>query len=461
MDQTIQNIENKCNRVVVFFYCLLIWFLPISIALIETCVGFAITAFIVKRVWLILYQLRQMSASGRPADLKTKLKLFAGIFKLPDSPLNKPMAVFALFVVISVLHSHFFMTSLVGFFGKFVEDYMIYLSFADCFRTKPHIRNFMAIYCGSGFLMGINGLTQYFIGTEFIHGHPIEYNRVASSMRHANDFGGWLVMIIPLALSLLLMPWGRQPFLKEWKDGFGSGVWYKILVFVIFILVVACMGLTYSRGGWLAFIFAMLALAFFRKKGFLWAVGVAVIFFMVFSPGLVKARNVTFLSDDMRRGAIDKDIVKSQKSLLQRTIDAGTPHEFSGMGRAGFWGEAITLIKKNPLFGNGYNTYARLAKATGYYAHNCYLQMAAEIGIPGLISFLVLMGFVFFGPLRDLSKMQDPFLHAVQAGALAGLSGFLAQSFLDTSFYSVQLSNLMWIFIGMIVALHRMPGRSQ
>jgi hypothetical protein len=87
--------------------------------------------------------------------------------------------------------------------------------------------------------------------------------------------------------------------------------------------------------------------------------------------------------------------------------------------------------------------------------------MAAEIGIPGLISFLVLMGFVFYGPLRDLSKIQDAFLYAVQAGALGGLSGFLAQSFLDTSFYSVQLSNLMWLFIGLIVAIHRLPRRSQ
>ena len=131
----------------------------------------------------------------------------------------------------------------------------------------------------------------------------------------------------------------------------------------------------------------------------------------------------------------------------------GLPQEY------GFWSEATRIIEVHPILGSGLNTYAKMATQFGY-AHNCYLQMAAEIGILGLIVFLVMLGFLYGGAVQALPYIRDPFIVAVTTGAMAGLFGFLTQSFLDTTFYSVQLSNLMWIFMGLIVAAYRL-GRVQ
>lgn len=78
--------------------------------------------------------------------------------------------------------------------------------------------------------------------------------------------------------------------------------------------------------------------------------------------------------------------------------------------------------------------------------------MAAEIGALGLGAFLALMGVLFYSSVKILPKINYDFTGAVLNGSMAGLIGFLVQSFFDTSFYSVQLSNLMWLFMGLIIA---------
>jgi hypothetical protein len=50
----------------------------------------------------------------------------------------------------------------------------------------------------------------------------------------------------------------------------------------------------------------------------------------------------------------------------------------------------------------------------------------------------------------------------MKAGLLAGCVGFLAHSFLDTQLYSLQLSALFWILLGMTAADTRnvIPARN-
>ena len=123
-----------------------------------------------------------------------------------------------------------------------------------------------------------------------------------------------------------------------------------------------------------------------------------------------------------------------------------------GMGRIGFWVEAAEFIKKYPLTGSGLNTYSKLENM---YAHNCYLQMAAEIGIPGLLAFLVMIGVVFLRALRSLAELKDPYWETILAALLSGLAAFLIQSFFDTTLYSVQLGALFWVMVGLIGAVSR------
>ena len=89
------------------------------------------------------------------------------------------------------------------------------------------------------------------------------------------------------------------------------------------------------------------------------------------------------------------------------------------------------------------------------YAHNCYLQIAAETGIVGLLSFLWLIGVFFIHSIRSLMKIKDRFHHAVLSGISAGIIVTLVHSAVDTNLYSLQLSVLFWIMLGINAGLQR------
>src|SRR5262245_46418902 len=74
--------------------------------------------------------------------------------------------------------------------------------------------------------------------------------------------------------------------------------------------------------------------------------------------------------------------------------------------RSQIWEDSLEMIARRPFFGHGPNTYMpvfqefrRKYDGNFYYgptyAHNCYVQIAAEIGLAGLAAFLWII-IVFF-----------------------------------------------------------------
>lgn len=71
-------------------------------------------------------------------------------------------------------------------------------------------------------------------------------------------------------------------------------------------------------------------------------------------------------------------------------------------GRGTLYAIAIDLIKNNPFFGIGINNYVNYSNIYGiiYYAHNVFLQLTAEIGIP----FSILVFSILFSYLINVYK---------------------------------------------------------
>src|SRR3989338_1874742 len=134
------------------------------------------------------------------------------------------------------------------------------------------------------------------------------------------------------------------------------------------------------------------------------------------------------------------------------------PHRFFISSRWTFWKSAIDIIQKFP-FGIGLNTYTKVSKEYIYwwngYPHNCYLQLIAEMGFMGFFAFGWIMIILFWRSIRSISDIVDPYLKSVLIGSLVGLFGFLVHSAFDTNLYSTQLGNLMWVIMGVIVAIQK------
>jgi O-antigen ligase len=66
-------------------------------------------------------------------------------------------------------------------------------------------------------------------------------------------------------------------------------------------------------------------------------------------------------------------------------------------------------------------------------AHEMYLEVAAELGLPALVAFLAVIGFGFAGAYRARSTGPDP---GLAAGVLAAVVGTLvAAAFLTEQYY--------------------------
>ncbi|MBI3313821.1 MAG: O-antigen ligase family protein [Candidatus Omnitrophica bacterium] len=122
------------------------------------------------------------------------------------------------------------------------------------------------------------------------------------------------------------------------------------------------------------------------------------------------------------------------------------------------WDRAISVIKARPLTGTGINTYTKVHpkydrtqnwRVRNYYAHNGYLQLAAEIGVFGLLAFLIFLGIFFIQGLRagNFSDWDGQ----LRFGLLMGTLNFLIFVMADTVLHNPQPVMTFWFLLG----LHR------
>ncbi len=160
-------------------------------------------------------------------------------------------------------------------------------------------------------------------------------------------------------------------------------------------------------------------------------------------------------------------------SRLETIVRPGTDYNWSEeTGRLAIWGRGLSYVADRPLVGLGLNQFRtaearywplvraermggrRPPRARG--AHNMFLQVAAELGVPALLVFLVLLGTT----MRTLARLRDArSLAASPGGALSGafaasLLGFcVCGFFLHAAFFPV-----LPMLLGFAVALAAVCG---
>lgn len=130
-----------------------------------------------------------------------------------------------------------------------------------------------------------------------------------------------------------------------------------------------------------------------------------------------------------------------------RFLTSFNAKEGSNKGRIETWEEAVGIIENNPP-GVGLGNYALERKATAdyrepIYAHNLYLDIAAETGIIDAIIWIVLIVFSIGSFIKKSAS------NILWLGGAAGLVIFSAHSFFETALFSVQALPLLLIIISL------------
>jgi putative inorganic carbon (HCO3(-)) transporter len=241
--------------------------------------------------------------------------------------------------------------------------------------------------------------------------------RIFGPFDNPNIFAEYLTFILPAGLVLLVTE-------RRWL---GRVIWGTVLA-----LAAAALVLTFSRGGWLAAVAAVLVL------GLLW------------EPRLLVA--VAALTVLMPTVASDQ--------VMQRASSIGSLEDSSNTFRLSIWVAALSMIRSYWFTGIGLGTAAfnqvypqfMIAGTPAIHTHNLYLQLALELGMPGLLVFLWLLVAVLARSLRALPRLSYR-NRGVLTALMAGLAGFLLHGAVDNVWYSPKLALLFWVMLGLTVSL--------
>jgi O-antigen ligase len=241
-----------------------------------------------------------------------------------------------------------------------------------------------------------------------------------------------LVMTVPLAIWLM-----RYEIRDLWK--WVGRICTPILVFAVFV--------SQSRGGLLALlVMAALMWANSQRKARLVA-------------GFVVAVTVMF--------AMAPSQVLQRISEIQFQGVAETGPEVSTRARVELARAGIAMMVDHPLFGVGlgqfqsvefhYNPMLMSFEANPHVAHNTYVQLGAEGGIPTLFLYLAILG-VTLSTCRSARKMPGV-SEDVAALALAlqvGLIGIMVAEFFLTAQYIKEI----WVFISLAPNLYAISSQA-
>lgn len=382
-------------------YCLwgLVFFMPFSKSFIEIMITGAIIFWCAKKI--------------REKDFKVHV--------------NYLFISFALFLAInaaSVFYSHFFSLSLRAFFSKCLKFVMLFLIIYDTIDTKEKMHDLSVIGLISVFIVTLDGFAQKFLGgVDVLHQYPIfNESYVTASFPFPNDYATWIIVFLPVLLSLSLFgPWNH-------KGVFFNAAGTALLLFSLF--------LTKARGAWLGFFIALLIFSFIKMKKSLAVIfiGICIVAYAL-SPAHVK-----------------KDIL-STISFKDRFVMNDV---------------SVKMFKDHPIIGTGINSYFqrymsyrddKFKDKKGSYAHNCYLQTAVDLGIVGLAIFLNLLAAIFNVSFLRIKKMKDAYLSNLGLGVLVGIAGYCVYAAFDTSFYSLPLATLFWFSAGFLFAVTKVYER--
>ena len=111
--------------------------------------------------------------------------------------------------------------------------------------------------------------------------------------------------------------------------------------------------------------------------------------------------------------------------------------------RFNYWIDTLRIIKTAPLQGLGLGNFNLVSSR---YAHNSYLQIWAEMGIVGIVSFLWLILIVFKSALKNF---KDSANKQQIAGLITASTVFLIHNFVDFSFFLPEVALIWWIILGL------------
>jgi hypothetical protein len=293
--------------------------------------------------------------------------------------------------------------------------FFVVLSIVD---TLPHLRwTLLAAVAAMGW-------ASLYVMRAWIK-HPMW--RPGGATGDANYFALDACLVLPLAF---LFTWQSRVF------------WERVFSFGCLVATIGSTFLGGSRGGMLA-------------------VGAAFLWLLWHAPR--RLRNFTVLAI-----LIIPPLLLSPFSPVRRLIHPVASDETGERNRLIAWKAGLRMIEQHPIVGIGLgqfkpkmDLYADPGTWIDSIAHNTYLEVTAETGLPNFLIFVAMLFFTY----RSLSRVRrrasstgPPLVHLAATGIQAGLVGFMVGAF----FLSAEHMKLFWLMVFLSMVLPSfLPARAE
>jgi len=382
-----------------YLFSILVLFRPYE--LVPQLSFLAATAFYFASATLLIYVPTQLATEGNLTVMSTEVKAILALtfLALLTMPIAKdPPTAWAVFN------------------DTFIKAVLMFIVMVNVLRTRRRLMGLMWLSLATAFVLSYQALDLYMKGDFLAEGYR-SGAEIGGMFGNPNDLALHLVTMIPLAVCLGIASKSRI---------------MRLVYFACAALFVAANFVTYSRGGFLGLIAAavMLAWKLGRKNrlkvmavsGF---VGLLVI---LLAPGNYGLRILSIFIPGLDPvGSSDQ-----RRELLERSI-------------------LVTL--RNP-WGIGIGNFP-IVGVRNLVTHNAFTQVSSEIGLLGLLAYLIFM----VSPFRKLgaiertlsAKNEHDWFYYLAIGLQASIVGYLVSSF----FVAVAYNWFIYYLIAYAVAFRR------
>ena len=343
----------------------------------------------------------------------------------------------------------------------FATIFPLYIVASDLGRNWNNIKKAVLMMISSAFLVSLIGLGQFF--SQFILGiKPVfsfltgyispyfyganfgklvvenpswlvniggaTYLRALSLFPDPHMFAFYLGLVLPLVFSLLIFSFNS----REAKEGIFNKRGLLLAVFGVLLLT---LGLTFSRSGYIGAVSALIAVIVFSWRQL-----------SRFSKFIILASIAAFLIM----------VIATDNPVSSRFFSIADFTEGSNAGRIKIWQEALAIIDSHWLTGVGLGNYSlEINPLADYrnsiYAHNTYLDIAAEMGIFASFTWLLLLTMSVWQSINNLTNIRENVLkNALSIGLAGSVISFMVSSLADTALYSPAVLGMLMVVLGLV-----------
>jgi O-antigen ligase/tetratricopeptide (TPR) repeat protein len=285
------------------------------------------------------------------------------------------------------------------------------------FNTKKKLQRLVLVLFLSGIAFSIYELTTMVISATA----PGEHLRstFTSTFYNHNHFAAFLELILPFAISGFL-------FYKKREQ--------KSLAYILLsALFFATLLLTFSRGGIISFIIALLIVILIYMKNF-----------KIFFPAVLISSIILYLTFSL-------------KSTLGR-IFSFEQISLSGNARAMLWKSGIMSALDKPLLGWGpgnfeiaYLKHRHSIDGIVNHAHNDYIQSFVELGVPAALALICFLITILVSGIKEIKKRHNPFYYYLGTSATFAILSIAIHEFVDFCLHipaiSIYFATIFSVFV--------------